>query len=290
MWGMRMQVVISSWLDNQISYNNMINRVFQVLKRSHKVLFLISKPWFRMYSYTFNSLAHTDVIVILHYSDVITTTMASQFTNLTVVYSIVDSGVDQRKHQSSASQAFVRGIHRWAVNSPHRGPVTRKMFDDVIMNNVIFKFILGINVLSTSCEMALKEMPKNTFDDKSSGNKPLPEPMSVTQIHADAIKWKHFPRYWPFVRGIHWSPVNSPHKGQLRGALMFPLICARINVWANSREAGDLRRHRAYYDVTVMICHHMVPLGNNELLFGSMCYHFPHVLNKVYNNTNGWYV
>ena len=70
--------------------------------------------------------------------------------------------------------------------------------------------------------------------------------------HDDVIKWKHFPRYWPFVRGIHRSPVNSPHKGQWRGALMFSLICAWINGWVNNREAGDLRRHRAHYDVTVM--------------------------------------
>ena len=63
------------------------------------------------------------------------TTMASQITSLTVVCSIVYYGADHRKHQSSASLAFVRGIHRWPVNSPHKGPVTRKMFtfDDVIM-------------------------------------------------------------------------------------------------------------------------------------------------------------
>ena len=72
-------------------------------------------------------------------------------------------------------------------------------------------------------------------------------------IHDDVIKWKLFPRYWPFVRGIHRSPVNSPHKGQWRGALMFTLICARINGWVNNREAGDLRRYRAHYDVIVMI-------------------------------------
>ena len=61
-------------------------------------------------------------------------TMASQITNLTIVYSTVYSGADQRKHQSSASLAFVGGIHRWPVNSPHKGLVTRKMilFDDVI--------------------------------------------------------------------------------------------------------------------------------------------------------------
>ena len=74
-----------------------------------------------------------------HYIDVIMTTMASQITSLTIVYSTVHSCADQRKHQSSASLAFVRGIHRWTVNSPHKGPVTRKMFplDDVIMINII---------------------------------------------------------------------------------------------------------------------------------------------------------
>ena len=71
--------------------------------------------------------------------------------------------------------------------------------------------------------------------------------------HDDVIKWKHFPRYWPFVRGIHRSPVNSPHKGQWRGALMFSLIWAWIHGWVNNRGAGDLGRHRAHYDITVMI-------------------------------------
>ena len=70
--------------------------------------------------------------------------------------------------------------------------------------------------------------------------------------HDDVIKWKHLPRFWPFVRGIHRSPVNSPHKGQWRGALMFSLICAWINGWVNNREAGDLRSHRAHYIITVM--------------------------------------
>ena len=71
-------------------------------------------------------------------------------------------------------------------------------------------------------------------------------------IHDDVIKWKHFQRYWPFVQGIHRWPVNSPHKGQRRGALMFSLICAWIHAWVNNSEAGDVRRHCAHYDVTVM--------------------------------------
>ena len=68
----------------------------------------------------------------------------------------------------------------------------------------------------------------------------------------DVIKWKHFPRYSPFVRGIHRSTVNSPHKGQWRGALMFSLICVWINGWVNNREADDLRRYRVHGDVVVM--------------------------------------
>ena len=70
--------------------------------------------------------------------------------------------------------------------------------------------------------------------------------------HDDVIKGKHFPCNWPFVRGIQRSPVNSPHKGQWGGALMFSLICAWINAWVNNREAGDLGRRRAHYDVIVM--------------------------------------
>ena len=70
-----------------------------------------------------------------HYNDVIMGTMASQITSLTIVYSTFYSGADERKHQSSVSLAFEWGNHRWPVNSPHKWPVTRKMFlfDDVIM-------------------------------------------------------------------------------------------------------------------------------------------------------------
>ena len=76
--------------------------------------------------------------------------------------------------------------------------------------------------------------------------------ISILSNHDDVIKWKHFPRHWPFVLGIHRSPVNSQHKGQWRGALKFSLICAWINSWVNNREAGDLRRHCTHYDVIVI--------------------------------------
>ena len=68
----------------------------------------------------------------------------------------------------------------------------------------------------------------------------------------DVIKWKHFRRHWAFVWGIHRQPVNCSQKGQWREALIFSLICAWTNGWANNRDAGDLRRHRVYYDVTVV--------------------------------------
>ena len=71
-------------------------------------------------------------------------------------------------------------------------------------------------------------------------------------VHDDVIKWKHFPLYWSFLRGIHRSPVNSPQKGQWRGALMFSFIFVRTNGWVHNRDSGDLRRHRANHDVCVM--------------------------------------
>ena len=73
--------------------------------------------------------------------------------------------------------------------------------------------------------------------------------------HDDVIKCKYIPRFCPFVQGIHRWPVNSPHKGQWRGALMFSLICAWINSWVNNREAGNLKRHRAHNDVIAINYH-----------------------------------
>ena len=84
-------------------------------------------------------------------------------------------------------------------------------------------------------------------------------------IHDDVNKWKDFPRYWPFVRGIHRSTVNSPHKCQWRGTLMFSLICVWINGWVNSSAAGDLKRYRAHYDVTVMFIFRQPPESQKHL-------------------------
>ena len=86
------------------------------------------------YDHHFVTLSHS-LSNRCHYNDVIMSAIADQIASLTIVYSTVYSGAKQRKHQSSTSLAFVRGIHKWPVNSPHKGPVTRKMFpfDDVIM-------------------------------------------------------------------------------------------------------------------------------------------------------------
>ena len=102
----------------------------------------------------------------------------------------------------------------------------------------------------------------NTFSFKIQEN----AAENAVWIHDDVIKWKHFPRYWPFVQGIHRSPVNSPHKGQWRGVLMFSLICGRINSWVNNGEAGDLRRIQAHCDVIVMNIGHFVhpPICNGR--------------------------
>ena len=101
----------------------------------------------------------------IHNCDVIMGAIASQITSLMIVYSIIYSDADQRKHQSSASLAFVWGIHLWPVNSSHKEPVTRKMFsfDDVIMH---------------------------TFQN-----------VAIKNIHWEVMVCKHFPHCWTFWGG-----------------------------------------------------------------------------------------
>ena len=111
---------------------------------------------------------------MFHYNDVIMGTMASQITSLTIVYSSVYSGADQRKHQSSASLAFLRGIHRWPANSPHKGPVTRKMslFDDVIMYQGCFTAQGQSRHCPCASKITLKDLGKTSRNlTKSKHNK-----------------------------------------------------------------------------------------------------------------------
>ena len=92
-------------------------------------------------------------IEIRHYNDVIMSAMVSQITSLMIIYSTVYSGTDQRKHQSSVSLAFVRGIHQWPVNSLHKRPVTQEMFpfDDVIMKRENILYGKQSSLILTRC-------------------------------------------------------------------------------------------------------------------------------------------
>ena len=130
-----------------------------------------------------------------HYSDVIMGAIASQISSLTIVYSTVYSGADQRKHQSSASLTFVWGINRWPVNSPHKWPVTRKMSpsDDVIM-----KFV---QLICRSCTRRcnLGVLPSNELqwpdymrghqDSNSSNDRQATYPIRSTAQLAHTYHW-----------------------------------------------------------------------------------------------------
>ena len=128
---------------------------------------------------------------------------------------------------------------------------------------------------SCNQKLGLKYMVRKTLSyffiklriELSTGSKPLiPLVMLTTQSDAHqwwspvilihkmtSSNWNIFPRYWSFVRGIHHWPVNSPHKDQWRGALIFSFISAWTNSSTHNGEAGDLRRHRTQYDVIVII-------------------------------------
>ena len=128
-----------------------------------------------------------------HYSNVIMGAMASQITSFTIVYSIVYPGADQRKHQSSASLAFERGIHWWPVNSLHKWPVAQKMFpfDDVIME-------LGHN--SKSCDRGRK--------------KAVPSPCCIKGSHGCQMEAQCLPQ--PSFNVPDWSPRESTEEAERR--------------------------------------------------------------------------
>ena len=104
-----------------------------------------------IYVHIWTDITHTALRYISHYNNVIMSAMASQITSLTIVYSSVYSGADQRKHQRSVSLAFVRGIHCWPMNSPRKEPVTRKSFHlltsswiSLVLTNTILKLNLQV--------------------------------------------------------------------------------------------------------------------------------------------------
>ena len=122
------------------------------------------------------------------------------------------------------------------------------MFYRYVYGSVLFLFCYASPIDSTLCEMFT-----HIFGVKRVCVRCLHIMMTSSNGNISALL--------PLVRGIHRSPVNSPHKDQCRWALMFSLICARINGWVNDREAGDLRRYRAHYDVIVMFRGYLTDSG-----------------------------
>ena len=123
-----------------------------------------------------------------HYNDVIMSPIASQITSLTIVYSTIYSDADQRKYQSSASLAFVRGIHRWPVNSPHKGSETRKMFpfDEVIMTKLpVSSFTNNIHLefhgTAPVSEIGAPQVPWNSMEFHGTAR--------VSEIGAFLVPW-----------------------------------------------------------------------------------------------------
>ena len=104
-----------------LEYTSLLNCYYAYRMKSPDTINPIKHAYYRI------PLIHL-FIFLTQYIDVIMSAMASQITSLAIVYSNVYSGADRREHQSSASLAFVRRIHQWPVNSPHKWPVTRKMF------------------------------------------------------------------------------------------------------------------------------------------------------------------
>ena len=157
-------------------------------------------------------------------------TVASQVTSLTIVYTTVYSDADQNKHQSSASLAFVWGLHRDRWIPRTKGQLRGKCF----------------HLMTSSCG----GLPCS-FSDLAHYNDVIISAMA-SQITSVSIVYSTVcSRTDKRKHQSSASPVNSPHKGLWREASMFSLICAWTCDWVNTREAGDLRHQRVHYDVTV---------------------------------------
>ena len=130
----------------------MIERIYTLSYYHHQIGSMNYYPMFEVRSWN-NGMRCMSLYILTCYSNVIMNAMVLKIPSLTIVNSTVYSGANQRKHQSSASLAFVRGIHRSPMNSPHKGPVTRKMFlhEDVIMHwhRLRFKFTAWIYIKCT---------------------------------------------------------------------------------------------------------------------------------------------
>ena len=204
----------------------------------------------------------------IHYIDVIMGAMASQNTSLTIVYSTVYSDADQRKHQSSASLAFLRGIHRWPVNSPHKWPVTSVENVSISWRHHVVNVLLSVTGLGSPGGNLNVEFCIFGLNQQI----PLYHLTQFTWtcfIHTRApLQWRHnerggvsnhqphdcflnrlFGHRWDhrkhqssaslaFVRGIHLWPVNSPHKGPVTWK-RFPFDDVIMHIYAPSRKYSN---------------------------------------------------
>ena len=161
------------------------------------------------------------------------------------------------------------------VNFPHKGTVTRSFHVYIWWRHHdqcsrATWFCMQISTVITSSRFPIIIVflnAKSQVISSSSSQDDIVQTKPDPLLHEDVINWKHYPGYWPFVIGIHRSPVDSLHKGQCRGALVVSLICAWTNGWPNNRDAGDLRRHRGHYDVTVtFLTENVSEVGNSALI------------------------
>ena len=220
-----------------------------------------------------------------HYRDVTMSAIASQITSLTIVCSTVYLGADKRKHQSSVSLAFVKGIHRRAVNSPHKGPVTRKNVSiwwrhhEVCTLVYIVCFIWVINddtwgvwasiwfiyqyypghvqwqhqpitqhtTYITQCQDKCDDYNIISMGRLHGRIGTLPIQIMMTSSNG-SIFCVTGPLCGEFI-GHRWIPRKKTSDAPL---WCFLWSAPWINIWVNNRKAGDLRRHRAHNDVIVM--------------------------------------
>ena len=150
--------------------------------------------------------------------------MAYQIIAASIVYSTVCLGADQRKHQSSASLAFVGAIHRWPVNSPHKWPVTRKMFSfyDVIIYYSYIMLSQTDQMMTVKFSSAWKLRYHWSRCWRQCQIAEYYRPLVHISRH-DVIKWKQFPLYVSSVREIYRFPVDSLHKGPVMWSFDFSI-------------------------------------------------------------------
>ena len=178
-----------------------------------------------------------------HYSDVISTAITSQNTSLTIIYATVDSGADQWKHQSSAPLAYVWGIHRWPVNSLHKGPVTWKMFpfDDFIMRNLLM-YLRVYSPQNRRCKWARNhDEHKYVHNEIFSGERIIPSPSE--EIHKSEAC-----HYQPCNNNKSDRPSEPPPLSRLRVGNGKPDITANVKYtlrWRHN-DGDSVSNHQPY--------------------------------------------